>query len=368
MLNANIDKGYSAWNMLKVLKIENFRGFQSFELQNLGRVNLLVGENNSGKTSLLEAIYLLKSGVNLLPLYELIQIRAEYLSGDPKTRPDLDIKLLFHQRRPQIEDYFLIESLTTDGSQELLRYSLQKNGSDFQQGAAGDLVELYRGFSLVVNALSQENQELEMPLHTDMGLPQKYVRQFAEPPGFTQHQFVPSALAGSKNLNTLFDAIELTPKEEDLYEMLRVIEPEIQRIAPQRNHSGEFKVLLAGAEDPIPLRNLGGGVGHLLNLALSLVNAAGGLLMVDDIDMGLHSSVMPDLWRLIWETANKLDIQVFATTHSRDCWQSLAEIAAQEDTDGDDIRIHNIKKGADQSAVLDNRKLAGLTKRRRKNS
>ena len=42
--------------MLKSVKIENFRGFKSFELQQLGRINLLVGENNTGKTSILEAI------------------------------------------------------------------------------------------------------------------------------------------------------------------------------------------------------------------------------------------------------------------------------------------------------------------------
>ncbi|NES25231.1 MAG: AAA family ATPase, partial [Symploca sp. SIO3E6] len=47
--------------MLNTLKIENFRGFKSFELQQLGRVNLLVGVNNSGKTSILEAIQLLCS-------------------------------------------------------------------------------------------------------------------------------------------------------------------------------------------------------------------------------------------------------------------------------------------------------------------
>ena len=53
--------------MLKSVKIENFRGFKSFELQQLGRINLLVGENNSGKTSILEAVQLLCSRTNLEP-------------------------------------------------------------------------------------------------------------------------------------------------------------------------------------------------------------------------------------------------------------------------------------------------------------
>ncbi|MEO0456288.1 MAG: AAA family ATPase [Cyanobacteria bacterium P01_A01_bin.114] len=351
--------------MLKVLKIENFRSFESFELQNVGRINLLIGENNSGKTSLLEAIYLLKSGINLLPLYEVIQNRAEYLSGDQKSRPDLDIKLLFHQRNPQLEDYFLVESLATDGAQALVRYELHKNSSDFQRGVSGDLVEHHRGFTLAVSALNRENQALEMPLNADIGLPQKYIRQFSQQAGLEQYQFFAPALSNRRKLNALFEAIELTPKETDLYEILKVIEPSICRIAPQRAHADEFKVLLEGAEEPIPLKNLGSGVWHLLGLALSLVNAAGGLLMVDNMDVGLHGGMLPDLWRLIWETANKLDIQVFATTHSRDCWQSLAEIAAREDADGNDIRLHNIKKGAEQSVTLDHRQLIGATKRRK---
>jgi len=57
----------------------------------------------------------------------------------------------------------------------------------------------------------------------------------------------------------------------------------------------------------------------------------GGVLLVDEIDTGLHYSVMADLWRLIFNVAKDLGVQVFATTHSYDCVYSLAQICADAD-------------------------------------
>ncbi|ARI79829.1 hypothetical protein C789_5087 [Microcystis aeruginosa FACHB-905 = DIANCHI905] len=54
------------------------------------------------------------------------------------------------------------------------------------------------------------------------------------------------------------------------------------------------------------------------------------ILLVDEIDSGLHFTVMTDMWKVVWEIAKKLNIQVFATTHSWDCWQSLGELITEE--------------------------------------
>ncbi|RUS95994.1 AAA family ATPase [Trichormus variabilis] len=98
--------------MLKSVKIENFRGFKSFELQQLGRINLLVGENNSGKTSILEAIQLLCSGTNLEPLGELMINRGEYLwSDNPREERELDIRHLFYDHEFDINSQFSISGI-----------------------------------------------------------------------------------------------------------------------------------------------------------------------------------------------------------------------------------------------------------------
>lgn len=65
---------------------------------------------------------------------------------------------------------------------------------------------------------------------------------------------------------------------------------------------------------------------RLLGLALALVHARGGELLVDEIDTGLHHTVMEKMWHLVLESAERLDTQVFATTHSSDCWTSLARV------------------------------------------
>jgi AAA15 family ATPase/GTPase len=80
--------------MLKSLKIENFRCFKSFELQQLGLINLLVGKNNSGKTSVLEALQLFCSWDNLEPLSNLMINRGEYNWTKDRIH-ELDIRHLF---------------------------------------------------------------------------------------------------------------------------------------------------------------------------------------------------------------------------------------------------------------------------------
>ena len=118
----------------------------------------------------------------------------------------------------------------------------------------------------------------------------------------------------------LFDAIVLTPEENSVIEALRTIEPLLERIAPissDRRGSidsgrGGLVVKLRGSTQRIPIGSMGDGIWRLLGIALSLVGARGGILLVDEIDTGLHYSVMADMWRMVRETAARLDVQVFA--------------------------------------------------------
>jgi AAA15 family ATPase/GTPase len=92
-------------------------------------------------------------------------------------------------------------------------------------------------------------------------------------------------------------------------------------------------------EDPMPLRALGDGINRLFGLALALVSAKGGLLLVDEIENGIHYSVQGDLWRLILETAGRLNVQVFATTHSYDCIKAFEEASRESEEEGVLIRL-----------------------------
>lgn len=83
---------------------------------------------------------------------------------------------------------------------------------------------------------------------------------------------------------------------------------------------------------------------RLLSLALLLIRAENGFLAVDEIDTGLHHTVMVDMWRLVIETARRLDIQVFATTHSLDCLRALAWLCEREPGLADQVSAHRVER------------------------
>ena len=120
--------------MLKNVKIENFRGFKSFELQQLGRINLLVGENNSGKTSILEAIQILCSRNDLDSLVEIITNRGEdFRDDDGKGEPQLDIRHLFygHEIEPGSKLSISVINNNTQEKLDILIAMLRANHTNY---------------------------------------------------------------------------------------------------------------------------------------------------------------------------------------------------------------------------------------------
>jgi predicted ATP-dependent endonuclease of OLD family len=106
--------------MLKSLKIENFRCFQSFELLDLGQINLLVGTNNSGKTSILEAIQLLTSPSILESLWERMIARGEYIQDEETNTPrELDVRYLFYGNEIDIGSKFLISGIRDKNGEDI---------------------------------------------------------------------------------------------------------------------------------------------------------------------------------------------------------------------------------------------------------
>ncbi len=76
---------------------------------------------------------------------------------------------------------------------------------------------------------------------------------------------------------------------------------------------------------------------------MALVNAKDGFL-IDEIENGIHYSVLPDVWRLIFETAERLNVQVFATSHSWDCIEAFQK-AAQENTETEGVLVRLDRDG-----------------------
>ncbi|MBO1051152.1 MAG: AAA family ATPase [Dolichospermum sp. DET73] len=349
--------------MLKSVKIENFRGFKSFELQQLGRINLLVGENNSGKTSILEAIQLFCSRCSLEILRERMNERSEYFYDDELSREsrlqrdgELDIRHLFYGHEIEAGSQFSITDNNGD-NQKRLTVSIEVTQSTNDE-IPDSLKELY--FS--VNWTPElEEQPLNLTLSSNGGLPVYYggkVRRNSKNP-LPKSLFITLSSLKTDQMIELFNQVVLTPDEKIIEQILNKIDSKIKRIAPissqklrySSDSRGGFLVLLADGKR-VPIGSMGDGIWRILGLALAIVSAKDGYLFVDEIDTGLHFTAMSDMWKMIWDTAKKLNVQVFATTHNSDCWKSLANIAEQENVTDDGIRIHRIEKGKEKSIVF----------------
>jgi len=354
--------------MLQSLKIEGFRGFQSFEMANLGRINLLVGKNNSGKTSILEAILIYVSKLDIGKIQKIFNHRGEYshreidaanlLGGKVQS---YDIKNLFYKYLLKDNQKIVIYEPDKPANRVIL--SIQCTSKELLSKVNKNNLQAIGSFCLVVEfehqekvySLSPEGEILQINLND-----KKPSQDFKKLKLFW---IAPQSIA--VNTNRYFFSQSLLNSTDNLViEALKIIEPKIEKIAtteefqqspfnPEWVGRGGFMVKLAGAEEPVSIGSLGDGIWRMLGLVLAMVNLENGILLVDEIDSGLHFTVMTDMWKVVWETAKKLNIQVFATTHSRDCWQSLAELITEEKITDNEITIQRIDREKSQSVIFD---------------
>ena len=174
-------------------------------------------------------------------------------------------------------------------------------------------------------------------------------------------EFVATAGLGIDELVARFEAVAANPEEELIYEALRCIEPQIERLVTvsseirrgSSNGRGAFHAKLKNVPNRIPLGVMGDGMWRMLALVLALVKARNGILLIDEIDTGLHHTVLQRMWKLIYEAGapGKLNVQVFATTHSGDCVKALSSICEDSPT-AHNVSIQRVERDASNSVVI----------------
>jgi hypothetical protein len=172
-----------------------------------------------------------------------------------------------------------------------------------------------------------------------------------------QTLFITAESLNVDELVGLWDKVTLTTHEERVILALRFLEAGIDRIAPQAsrreyyggNQRGGFLVKMNGQERPVPIGSMGDGMWRIMAMAIAIAQCKDGVLLIDEIDTGLHYSVMTNMWKLIFGAAKELNVQVFATTHSYDCVKSLAELCYSENGAGSDVTLQRIERDKKKS-------------------
>lgn len=165
----------------------------------------------------------------------------------------------------------------------------------------------------------------------------------------TPLSYVPTQFLSLDYLAQLWDQIVFSPHEDSVKTALRIIEENVEEIAfvqskpddPRRVRRSErtAKVKLRSLKIGIPLNSMGDGMLRVLQLALTIFPAKNGMLLIDEFENGLHWTAQEKIWKLIFQLATELNIQVFATSHSNDALRGFAVVANMHPELGTLIRL-----------------------------
>ncbi|MGB0930681.1 MAG: AAA family ATPase [Chitinophagales bacterium] len=314
--------------MQKSLFINNYKIFKHLEVDNLQRINLFIGKNNTGKSTLLEAIAALSWEQYYLSfLYIQLSKKKEWTKFDFNSSFEA-LKSLFHN---QVMAKAFIGHNQQNGISFQIKEDINKNGLlpqsyfiwDYKDegksmGGKWKLEDMRNSLSFPSYIYSNRNCRL-----VDSSLQENNWRELA----------------------VLWGDIALSDKENFVIDALKIVEPKITRLSfidtNSNNKSNNKKAIvrMSDKKEPTSLNSMGDGINRILQIILNLVHCENGILLIDEFENGLHWSVQKELWRIIVKMSEKLNIQVFAATHSRDTIWALQQTTQNKG----DARIIKLK-------------------------
>jgi hypothetical protein len=344
--------------MYKSFKIRNFRCFKELDFDDFAQINLIAGVNNIGKTALLEAIFLHGGAYNPELTLKINAVRGiETVSLSRGTWIEHPLSSFFNQ-------FDVSKSIELAGEDTLTGYRsiwLRAVGESIRpveasnQGAAWLMKESdiehvedepkgILSSSEVAKVLELEYKEAgeEGIYRMIMDGRSPRVRPLPPAPPF-QSYFQSDRVPEQDRLSEqagLYGNLEINMKQNQVLRILRVIEPRLKSIRTIAVAGGAMLHADIGVGRLIPLPLMGAGMLRLANLAVYIGNAPNGVVLVDEIENGLHYSVMSTVWKAVALAARESDTQIFATTHSWECIRAAHEAFT---LDGKyDFRLHRL--------------------------
>ena len=330
--------------------LERFRAFRKLRVQGLGRVNLITGKNNTGKSSLLEGIRILATGAALDELQEILKDREEYTTGPEAelsagSDGSLRFSGLFHGFPDLVERPEPLV-ISTDGDIHPREVAIRASWFSRKRDEKGNLVYNEHG-------PDEPGGEASIVIITPDGIRIHEIENLRTELSFTKAGREPSGVgcffigahsgASTAELGALWDGIALSDNEREVVDALRVIDPHVSRVTMVGGHGSRHRRTAFVRTDriahPVPLRLFGDGINRLFAMMLGLLNARGRLMLIDEFENGLHHTVQLDAWRIIFRLARNLDTQVFATTHSWDAIEAFQQAAAEHPDTGVLLRL-----------------------------
>lgn len=336
--------------LLQSIRIRGFRGFEDVTIQPLERINLITGKNNVGKTAILDAIF-----VQLGPNNPELMLRTNVFRGID--RFDADSEELwggfFFNR--QIDKKIEMTTKYSDFSQNILRIALESSNRS-QMSAKRNA-----NSRLTISSTTQtKRDELVFEYRHGSGGSQ-FSRASLDADGELKYERAnvrslrPGVFFGTRTRFPQEDAarfsrLEREGRDNEVVNIMKVIDPRLKRLSVL--FTGGLPLIHAdiGTSELIPIPSMGEGMVRILAIILGIISYEGGIILVDEIENGIHYSVLQSIWSAIAETAQKYQVQVFATTHSWECVQAAHRSFSERSQY--DFRLHRLERSDDSIKVI----------------
>lgn len=336
--------------LIESFEVENFRSLHHLKLEKLTRVNLLVGKNNSGKTSVLEALYTL-TRIEMADWFEFLEV-TRGMEKDAQ-----DFRSLFYGFN--LTNHVRVGATYKGAGRGPSKYRFQlepiSEAAVRRRRKEGNalMVSIWLGargpahvFGMVRDRTTGEMEYTPISGSAEdfieYGLPDKMApRHIAE------------FLSTTVDLNTLSEQIsELTLNKEDeaLTEVMRQIDSRITSLSLDAKGRIHFD-LGEGFSMLAPINSMGEGVQRLLSIVTAIAATAGGIILIDEFDNGLHYSALRILWKGVLAAARKYDVQIMATTHNAEALRHLTWVLDDEEYQDyrDDVAAYTLIRADDDT-------------------
>lgn len=365
---------------LPSLIIKGFRGFKEMHLEELGQVTLLAGRNGAGKSTVLEAARLYASVGDPSVITDILDNRGNVLIRVDEDGSLFDVpdhgSLFFRYKEPTKESAI---EIGLSGTKNILKIELSSFESKELKDIPSSLLSILEEEGprcLTVFSGPDRKMIGKFPFFqggkkgyaelndTFSGFPRGFRRRLFGrllrfgTEGVRKAQRIPyeslgPGLPSNEKIASWFESVELTSERERVLEALRLINPSIELLASQGSIRLDGPRMMVKTEDldfPVPLKSMGEGIVHLLGLVVALVNAKDGLMLIDEIENGIHYSLFSQLWEFVMQIAQENNVQVIAATHSLDCFKEFTRVADEnKNIEGRVIRIE--REGEETWAV-----------------
>jgi len=319
--------------MITGLHIDNFRGLRHVSLEELRRVNLLVGGNDTGKTSVLEALMLALadgSSISQLPC----AFRNNQSDGRSDNGPDDKENFwawLFYDRNTANQIKIAVDA---DGQQEVFLESRLVPEGQYQN--APQIPVLFRGPRPIRMAAQQEQELVRFGNNFQ-------VVGHAPMKGFRVSRLSvrpsPPVLDAEK-----YNQIALEADGEVRFErIMREVEPRIKRLRYAKLPGTNSPLVFAdiGLSRAVPSTQMGQAFNRILHIYAEILTSKTNVLLVDEIENGIFSESLQVIWKGLFAVCEEHDVQIFATTHSREC--ILAANAAAQERRKDELSVQRLQ-------------------------